>query len=894
VIGKTIGTYEILAELGRGGMGEVYRARDSKLERDVAIKVLPASVAADPERLARFEREAKTLASLNHPNIAHIYGVEGTGTAPCLVMELVEGEDLAAHIARGPMPLADVLPIARQIADALEAAHEQGIVHRDLKPANIKVRSDGTVKVLDFGLAKAMDPTASGAAQVSDASTAMNSPAMTAIGVILGTAAYMAPEQARGRAVDRRADIWAFGVVLYEMLTGRRAFDGDDISTTLASVLKEDVTWDALPADLPAAIRRLLRRCLEKDPKRRLGAIGDARLELDEAATGSSDAAGLTPTVARRARSRLAWIALGAVTIAWIVTLVPAWRYFHPEADSSRVRFTVDMPPLELNAIATWYSAISPDGRTIAYVAPLTPGGPPGLWVRPLDATSAHPLPGTQGGTLPFWSPDSRSLAFIVGSKLKRTDLAGGLPKEICDSVANTIGSWSRDNVIAFSSPLTGALSLVPASGGTPMELARPDRQADEGALRAPLFLPDGRHLLYVVTGFKTTRREVYVRSLDGGVAERLMNVDTHVAYGSGHLVFQRGNTLFAQPFDPATRRLSGEPTAVADGVLGTPLRGMFSVSDAGVLVYRSGNPVEIRSDLVWVDRLGKVLGSVGEVLPYNQVRLSPNEKRVVLSIVDSRSNHYRLSILDLASQVTSQLTGEDTSGLGTNDPIWSSDSEAVAFESMTNGKRDFFRQDVGGRDQVLLFQSPDDPKWLDDWSADGRYLMFHLPTPGRAFAASLTGTPSATLIMSTTGSIDSLHFSRDGKWFTYSVNESGTWETWAASFPDARHRRQISQHGGGQAWWRGDDREIFYLTPDGKMMSVGVTPDLGAGTLDFATPRLLFQSPLLTPLLSVDQYSVTRDGQRFLFIRPHADSASSSATVAPIQVVINWTAGLK
>ena len=891
MIGTTFGPYRILDKLGAGGMGEVYRARDTRLDRDVAIKILPPSVAADPDRLARFEREAKTLAALNHPNIAHIYGLEDASGTPCLILELIHGEDLTERMARGPIPLAEALPIARQIADALEAAHDQGVVHRDLKPANIKVTPDGSVKLLDFGLAKAIDPGASGPIGiVSDASTAMNSPAMTAMGVILGTAAYMAPEQARGRVVDRRADIWAFGVVLCEMLAGRRAFDGDDVSSTLASVLKDEVAWDALPADLPAPIRRLLRRCLEKDPRRRLSAMGDARLELDEVASPARESADSPASVTPRRPSRVLAVALGVVTVALIATLVPTWRYFHAQPDQTQVRFAINMPPLKPSAQAAWFPSISPDGRTIAYVAPLVTDGSDGLWIRSLNATDARPLAGTEDAVLPFWSPDSQSIAFSARGKLMRIGIAGGEPRPICDIFANARGTWNRDDVIVFDNGQTGALMRVSANGGAPEDLARPDRQAGERVYRSPQFLPDDRHLLYFV-GSGTQGAE-YGRSLPGGSPVLIAAVDSEAIYASGYLVFERGRTLFAQPFDPATLRLSGEPMALANNLVGTRVRSAFALSTTGVLIYRTGSLADVQRDLEWIDRSGKPIGTVGQASSYNQIRLSPNEKLVALAVFEGSSNQSRLSVLDLASQVTSPLTG-DSPGPGTGDPLWSPTSDAIAFESTQSSKQDFYRKDVGGSEQVPLYESPENPKFLDDWSADGRYLIFHVPSPGRVFAVSLTGDHTRVPVLSTPASVDSVHFSHDGRWIAYSLNESGMWETWVASFPDGKHRHQISLHGGGQAWWRGDDREIFYLTLDGQLMSVAVTPEPGTGALTFQTPQLLFQSPIAAPTMTVDQYSVTRDGQRFLFLRPIEKTGAAALISAPIQVVINWTASL-
>src|SRR5688572_2187929 len=564
----SFGPYQILDKLGEGGMGEVYRARDTTLNRDVALKVLPDSLAADPDRLARFRREAQVLASLNHPNIAHIHGFEQAGSGPTatfgIIMELVEGPTLADRIEQGPVPPADAWPIARQIADALEAAHDLGIVHRDLKPANIKVRDDGTVKVLDFGLAKALDPT-----DPASQASISNSPTLTAratqMGMILGTAAYMAPEQARGRAVDRRADIWAFGVVLYEMLSGRRAFEGEDISITLAGVLKEDVKWDALPADLPVSIRRLLRRCLEKDPRRRLAAISDARLELDEAISPSEAVPARVAPLGISRRERWMWASLAAVAV--VIAALFAWPSAPaPDAAPPVTRFGVLPPGDGAFSGNPPRFAISPDGQSLVFSATPEPGKPDQFWLRRLDSMEITPVPGTESGSSgllpqsPFWSPNGRYLAFFVQtervgregeSRLKTVDLQGGGVQTVCDLPSNNAsGSWNADGIMLVSSQETKGIQRVPASGGVPAPVTALDASRNEVAHRFPQFLPDGRHFIFQVQTTDRKNWAFFVGSIDSPKGRMLVQSEYARFAAPDILLYVREANLFAQTMD--------------------------------------------------------------------------------------------------------------------------------------------------------------------------------------------------------------------------------------------------------------------------------------------------------------------------------------------------------
>ena len=604
--GTKLGPYEILSALGAGGMGEVYRARDTKLNRDVAIKVLPDLFANDPDRLARFKREAQVLASLNHPHIAAIYGLEDADGMRALVLELVEGPTLADRIAQGPIPLDEALPIARQIADALEAAHEQGIIHRDLKPANVKVTPEGKVKVLDFGLAKALGtgtaeaaPYAGDGANVgrpfrgADAanSPTLTTPAATLAGVILGTAAYMSPEQARGKPVDRRADIWAFGCVLFEMLAGRQAFDtGETVSDAIAAILTREPDVTALPASTPAHIRTLLRRCLQKDPQKRLPHIGIARLEIDE---GPADTTALLqPAVAPRkgllSSAGLAWSVAAVLLLA--ATALAATMYVRRAPDDSHVYRTTILLPAHLMGSPATRLALSPDGRRLAFVAP-DPTGRPMLWVRPLDGLTAQPLPGTESGQAPFWSPNGRFIAFFAGGKLKKIDASGGPALTLCDATSATPGTWNRDDVILFTPTPGSPISRVAAAGGTPSPVTLIDTKAGEGRHAFPYFLPDGRHFLYLALNGGNAPLGVYAGLLDSTDRKRLLDGGANAMYAQGFLVFLREATLMAQAFDAARLELTGDPAPLAESVqIGNPTRtGTFAVSEAGVLVYQAG-----------------------------------------------------------------------------------------------------------------------------------------------------------------------------------------------------------------------------------------------------------------------------------------------------------------
>ncbi len=631
---QTIAHYRITAKLGEGGMGEVYRATDTKLGREVAIKIIPESFAQDPGHMARFTREAHVLASLNHPNIAAIYGVEENA----IVMELVEGEEL-----RGRLPLDRALPLIHQLIDALEYAHEKGVVHRDLKPANVKITPEGRVKVLDFGLAKAL---ASGAAATADsASSPTLTIAATKPGTILGTAAYMAPEQARGHNVDRRADIWAFGVVVWEMLTGRRLFETSTVSDTLAAVLTKEPDFDGVPAKM----RRLLRVCLVKDPRKRLSAIGDARLEMDDAAAPA--------TTAGRDRSRW-WPALAAL-FALVALALAAVHFREKPPPAVPIRFQIPAP--EKSSFGHYGMALSPDGRRLAFIAN-NPDGRSMLWVRPLDSLDAQALPGTEGANfLPFWSPDSRFIGFVVEGTLKKVDASGGPPQTLSEVPGSLIdGSWSSAGTIILST--SGNLFKVSQAGGVATPLTTPDFSRGEIIPMRPWFLPDGQHLLFVTRGKRPEDRAIYLATLDGKERKRLVSAPQAGAYAppstsskNGHLLFLRGDTLMAQPMDPKRFELAGEPFPVAEQVGSRLAMGFFTVSANGVLAYRSGAGGDVQ--LAWFDRAGKSQGALGAPSLFdNGLALSPDGKRVAISL-GGQAGNVDLWIVDVERGIPMRFT---------------------------------------------------------------------------------------------------------------------------------------------------------------------------------------------------------------------------------------------
>jgi len=922
IAGQRLGPYEIVSALGAGGMGEVYRARDTKLNRDVAIKVLLPAVANDPDRLARFSREAQVLASLNHPNIAHVHGLEESIGVTALVMELVEGEDLSQRIARGAIPIDEVLPIARQIAEALEAAHDHGIIHRDLKPANIKVRADGTVKVLDFGLAKAIDPTRGSSAD------AMNSPTLsmhgTQAGIILGTAAYMAPEQAKGKAVDKRADVWAFGVVLYEMLTGAKAFPGEDISDTLATLLKFDPDWSRLPADTPPSIRRLLKRCLTKDPKLRLRECGSAIADIDDASQseiiagrGDDASAPQTMTSATPRRRTVAMTSV-ALLVGAVVAALATWALMRPTPVTLQpMRFALVPPAAQAIEIQGFDRdlVLSADGTHLVYVA----GPEAQLMVRAIDSLAAVPLRGITGARSPFLSPDGRWVGFFVNNELRKVAIAGGPPVTLCSIVGGARGaSWGPDDTILFatSDPTTGLLRVA-AAGGAPTVLTTPDAAHGEAEHLFPSVLPNGRAVLFTVTspsgGIEAA--QVALRDLTTGHTTTVIRGGSQAEYvapfghstGSrparsgqaGYLVYALAGTLRAVRFDPGTLAVLSDPVPVVEAVTMLPTGAAeFSVSRTGALVYVPGGATGAARSLVWVTRQGREEPLAAPPRTYLFPRLSPAGTRVALDIRDQQQD---LWIWDLARQTLTRLT--DAPALDQY-PVWTPDSRHVLFSSLRAGVANLYGQAANNtgtverlttspQGQVPLSISPDGTRLIvreqvPTTGVDLRILRLDPSTPLRAGPSPPPATPSRPTepLLQTPFTEDNGEISPDGRWLAYQSNESGRFEIAVRPFPnvDAGHWT-ISTSGGTRPLWARSGTELFYLDGAGAMTRVPIQtgPAFTAGT-----PTKVFDTRYYTAA-SGRTYDISPDGQRLLMIK-----ASGTEQAPSMVVVLNWLEELK
>jgi Tol biopolymer transport system component/predicted Ser/Thr protein kinase len=852
-VGTQLGSYEITSLLGKGGMGEVYRARDTKLKREVAIKILPEEFSRDPGRMLRFQREAEVLASLNHSNIAAIYGVEERA----LVMELVEGES-----PKGPMPFDEAWRIASQIAFALEYAHDKGVVHRDLKPANVKITPEGAVKLLDFGLAKAF----SGQPAMPAADPA-NSPTLTLgaseVGMIVGTAAYMPPEQAKGKSVDKRADIWAFGVVLYELLTGERLFKGEDVSDTLAQVLTKEPEFERVPAKA----RRLLRECLEKDPKQRLRDIGDARRLLEDEPQDP---------VTAPSRSRLGWVAWA---VASMLALALGVTYFGRTPERPRVLKLSVLPPEKATFSTTGVPAVSPDGRRLAFAA--TVDGKTSLWVRDLDSLTARPLAGTEGTGLPFWSPDSRFIAFFAGGKLKKIDVSGGPALTLCEAGNARGGSWSNTDVIVFTPNLASGLFRVPVTGGNATPVTAPDQALGETSHRWPWFLPDGRHFLYTARNDDPEKTTVYVADLDSKNRRRVLAANSNAVYSPpGYLLFVRERTLMAQPFDAVKAQTTGDPFPIAEQVdyLDVSIAGRFAVSQNGVLAYTSGVVRSVQR-LTWFDRFGKVAGTVGEPGDLNWPAISPDGNTVVVARRDPQTGVINLWLHDPARGTASRFTfnsGEDRV------PVWSPDGSHIAFSSIRDGFLKLYQKATSGvaQDEALDKAQPRDPS---DWSRDGHYIIEVARDPGTKadiWVLPLFGDRKPFPFLQTEFNEVGAKLSPNGQWLAYQSDETRRNEVYVQTFPTPGRRVQVSTNGGSSPVWSRDGKELFFIGADQKMMAVEVK---NGGK--FGVPRALFDTRLGGLPFAFD---VSKDG-RFLI-----PTLVEQAASVPMTVVVDWTAGLK
>ena len=869
-------------------MGQVFRATDTRLKRQVALKILPPSFAADPERLARFQREAEVLASLNHPHIAGIYGLEESDGATALVMELVEGEDLSQRIARGAIPLDEALPIAKQIAEALEAAHEQGIIHRDLKPANIKVRPDGTVKVLDFGLAKALAPEgASAAAGSGSMSPTITTPAMTQAGMTLGTAAYMAPDQARGRAVDKRADIWAFGAVLFEMLTGTRAFEGEDVADTLGNVMKVDPDWQRVPASVPARVVQVLRACLQKNPKQRMGDVQSVRLALEGAfETAALPTTGATAAPARG--GRLVWMAFAGVALLVAAGLaVPAVRHLletPPQADTL-ARFSVAAPTGARRAVGAgaFGLSVAPDGQTLAFGATAA-DGVPRIFVRRLDATDAQPVAGTDRAGAPFWAPDGRSLGFAKEGGLYRVALDGSAPRRLCDVSGSGFrgGAWSARGVIVFATGNTGLLQ-VPDTGGTPTPVTRLDAAAKEVMHGWPWFLPDGRRVLFLALPEGQTRGTVWASAIDDPARTRIAESSGGAAYAAGWLfsTTDAPRSLVAQSFDPARLALQGTPQPIRDGLPSASTAGApgFAVSSSGVLVV--DRPPPRVSQLVWMDRSGRALATASPRAALPEFALAPDERRVaaVMRPLDAATD--ALWLFDEARPDGTRLTYEGV----VRRPLWALDGRSIYFT--TRADTNFaLRTLTLGATAPTAFEHPGPFVHFEDVTRDGRYLVFKSVKEPSEVWIQRVGSAERRALVQGPFRATRPRVSPDSRWLAYTLDLPSGPEVFAQPFDRPGDRVQVSVRGGFGPVWRDDGRELYYEGPEGL---VAVPMIERGGALEAGTPQRLFAIRTQGSVTNQPHnFEAAAHGQKFL-VNAIVDDSDN----APLEVTLNWDAGL-
>jgi serine/threonine protein kinase/Tol biopolymer transport system component len=868
--GYKLGSYEILALIGAGGMGEVYRARDAKLNRDVAIKVLPEEFASDHDRIVRFQREAQAVAALNHPNVGAIYGFDEVASTRFLVLELVEGETLDERIRRSPIPPGEALRLARQIAEALEAAHDKGIIHRDLKPANVKLTPDDQIKVLDFGLAKVL------AAEVTDLSNVPTKVTASMPGRFLGTAAYMSPEHAKGKEADRTSDLWAFGCVFYEMLTGERAFEGETIGEILESVFKAEPDWKRLPADTPEGIRRLLRRCLQKDQRTRFRDIRDARLEIEDVQNSPQQ----NGSAERNSRTRWQWPAIAAVlALVTVIASAEAVRIFRTVPAGPEVRFEISLlSTRDVTRDESALAAISPDGLKIVFAA--TIAGRSQLWLRSLDSVSARPLAGTDRAEMPFWSPDSRSVGFFADTDLKRVDLDGGSLQTLAHAEAGAGGSWSGAGTIIFSANPGRSLLQIPANRAEPTAVT-PFEGAQQASQAFPQFLPDSRHFLYFVTG-SPEARGVYVGQTDGLVTRRLCDADAPAVYTSaGYLLFLRQGTLLAQRFDADRLELKGNTIPVADH-LGSWVT--LSSSTSGPILYRTRPETGGQQQFVWVDRLGNQTRKI--VYP-NTGGLGASLSRDGRAVATFKYEDSNMDIwsLDVERRVWDRITFDSRDDIF---PVWSRDGRSIIFgpNRKNGGIQNLYRKLLGDApgSEELLFESPQ-IKFATDWSLDGNFLLFDSADQKSggseiwALPLKKGGTPFE--IVRTAFREQAGQFAPDGKWIAYQSNRDGRFQIYVQPFPGPGKNVLVSTDGGTQARWNPNGKELFYIAPDGRLMAVPfrVTNDQTVIPLNAAA---LFATDLRPN--KRQQYMVTPDGLSFVM-----NSAVEPTGPSPVTVILNW-----
>jgi eukaryotic-like serine/threonine-protein kinase len=906
--GTRLGPYEIVSPLGAGGMGEVWRAKDTRLGRVVAIKVLPEEFFEDEERRHRFEREARTLASLSHPGIAAIHSFEEVpGSVPSstrhlLVMELVEGEDLAQRLLSGPLPLDEALPVARQIAEALEAAHEKGIVHRDLKPANVKVTPDGRVKLLDFGLAKAFEAEAGSGPALTQSPTL--TARATAAGVILGTAAYMSPEQARGKVVDKRTDIWAFGCVLYEMLSGRQAFGKETVGDTFAAILTKEPDWSALRAPgVSSKVVELLRRCLQREAKQRLRDVGDARIALEEEIGAAGSSSGQLPfegiqadpnsTVGRSVPASRERVSRKSLALPWMIAAASAavagalailsLRHRAPDAASELLRFKILAPP---GQSLFGFAVLSPDARRLLMVF-RDDGGRNRLAIRSLDSLEVRILPGTEDTRGAFWSPDGSDVGFFAEGKLKRMSADGGPSRAVCEAGGAVWGAWSPEGTILFATHFGGPLYAVPAAGGTLTQATTLDATAGEEHQSQPCLLPDGRHYVYFSANADFSKRSIRLGSLGSKETRPLFESDSSAVYADGHLIFARDDAVLAWRFDPKSLRLVGEPFPAFEHVHWRMGDNYLSLSAAGRRVaYVSW---ALKRQLVWVDRKGREIGTLGEIAGFADVRISPDGRKVAVATRGpAHGGNADIWVLDAARGTPERVTS------GPNDdfnPAWFPDGRRLAYVSDRFGWYNVFERPASGGPETLLIRSEQD-KAFPSVLPDGRRLLLDaIETPRYVRLVMPLDDPKSVVRLSGDSPFSEEHpaLSADGRWTAFDSLESGQREVYVQPLAGGP-KRQVSVGGGQMPVWSRNGRELFYAARNGVLMSVALRPE--GGRLDAGEPQPLF--PLQFDLSGeltwhLRPFDVTPDGERFLVIR-RAPGVEPDGIV----VVDNWTATLR
>ena len=876
-------------------MGEVYRARDTRLDREVAIKLLPADVSTHPDRLQRFEQEARATSALNHPNILTVYDIGTHNGSPYIVAELLEGEELRDRLDAGLIPLRKVTDFAQQIVNGLSAAHEKGIFHRDLKPENLFITNDDRVKILDFGLAKlSVAPAVASGAHSEDATRKV----LTSPGVVMGTVGYMSPEQVRGEKVDHRSDIFSFGAILHEMITGHRAFRRETTAETMTAILKEEP--EELSASKPGinpALERIVQRCLEKKPERRFHSAYDLGFALESLSASTTSSGGTVSSIATAATTearksfwavRILWTAVAVALLIAMAAWFFAVKNTRPVPEVSAVRFSIIHGQ---RTTGFGQLAVSPDGRNV--VSSSLNEGKAQLWVRSLDALTLRPIPNTEGALgFSFWSPDSRSIAFAVGGKLKKFEFTDGTVQPICDIPAGDRrgfdGTWNREGTILF---FVGGTTIyrVAATGGEPTPVPGLNQSSPNALVRWPQFLPDGYHFLYLMTTPQQTSSDVYVSSLDGKDTKRLLTAQSSAMYAAspagGFLLFARDGALLAQPFDANALTLSGQPVRIADHVrVNTNSRGFFSVSDNGVLAYDQFSEGDNRQ-LTWFDRAGKQLETFGEKGAFIMVRLSPDKKKAAISRRDPATAVYDLFVIDVARGATTRLTSGPSD---VTDFVWSPDGNYIAWVSLRGQTYKLVRKLASGTGEEEVLLESNTPIGPTSWSPDGKYILYIDSAPKTRrdiWVLPLEGDRKPYSFFQSSVDDTLGVFSPDGHWVAYQSAESGNPEIYVQSFPASGGKWPVSNKGGNRPTWRSDGKELFYITPDGKLMAVEIR---AGSSFEPGVPQVLFDIANARALSTVP-YDVTSDGQRFLFISGQLDPNPSSITV-----VLNWTADLK